>query len=421
MMKSDRKPGASRRIGAIPFGARPRNSGHGDRPDFRSFGLCQKSSESFASQSSFAAATNACKTSGPITSSWVIRFLALAAVAVGLIGTPANASDALKKQSTWQTLSADQWATRLRSDLDSLGVSPDVIDQASDQFLDAVQTDDVDPLDAFVELAAGIDRSMADLVDLSRQDLTAAAGSIDPSGPNYAALNSLPESTRDAVRIWMGRELTQQRLYDEALPVIAEVDAISSVAPASLLFYRGVCYHALLMKTEALADLRRLMENPDDAPQRFVKTAQLMVADIRPMKPDSLDEISRMMTDVQRRLDLGRANEEVEQREQQIIDKLTKMIDKIEEQQQQQQQAASAGSSGSSGGKPGGGMADSMADGNPLGKGDVDRKDVDQGPAWGNLPPAERHEAIQQISRDLPTHYRDAIEAYFRKMATDQG
>ncbi len=421
MMKSDRKLGATRMLGATPFGARPRTSGHADCPDFRSSVLCPKSSESVASQFSFAAATKPRNTSARLTSSLIIGFLTLAAVAVGPIGTPATASDALKKQSTWQTLSADQWATRLRSDLDSLGVSPDVIDQASDQFLHAVQTEDVDPLDAFVELAAGIDRSMADLVDLSRQDLTAAAGSIDPSGPNYAALNSLPESTRDAVRIWMGRELTQQRLYDEALPVIAEVDAISSVAPASLLFYRGVCYHALLMKTEALADLRRLMENPDDAPQRFVKTAQLMVADIRPMKPDSLDEISRMMTDVQRRLDLGRANEEVEQREQQIIDKLTKMIDKIEEQQQQQQQAASAGSSGSSGGKPGGGMADSMADGNPLGKGDVDRKDVDQGPAWGNLPPAERHEAIQQISRDLPTHYRDAIEAYFRKMATDQG
>jgi hypothetical protein len=34
------------------------------------------------------------------------------------------------------------------------------------------------------------------------------------------------------------------------------------------------------------------------------------------------------------------------------------------------------------------------------------------------LPPAKREEALQQISRDLPTHYREAIEAYFRKLAT---
>ena len=28
--------------------------------------------------------------------------------------------------------------------------------------------------------------------------------------------------------------------------------------------------------------------------------------------------------------------------------------------------------------------------------------------------------ALQQISQDLPTHYREAIEAYFRKIATDK-
>ena len=54
------------------------------------------------------------------------------------------------------------------------------------------------------------------------------------------------------------------------------------------------------------------------------------------------------------------------------------------------------------------------------GKGDVDRKNLEEWDGWGNLPPAERQQAIQQISRDLPTHYREAIEAYFRKLATDQ-
>lgn len=53
------------------------------------------------------------------------------------------------------------------------------------------------------------------------------------------------------------------------------------------------------------------------------------------------------------------------------------------------------------------------------GDGDVDRKDLGNRSGWGNLPPAERQEALQQISRDLPTHYREAIEAYFRKMATE--
>ncbi len=104
------------------------------------------------------------------------------------------------------------------------------------------------------------------------------------------------------VRTWLGRELVRGRYFDEALPAIAEVDPIESIDPAATLFYRGACYHALLMKEEALADLRRLLENEKQCPVRYSRTAQMMIADIKPLKEDSLDEISRIMTDVTRRL-----------------------------------------------------------------------------------------------------------------------
>jgi hypothetical protein len=224
---------------------------------------------------------------------------------------------------------------------------------------------------------------------------------------------------RMSIRTWLGRELVRARLYDEALPAIAEVDPSESIDPAATLFYRGACYHALLMKKEALADLRRLLENDDDCPVRFARTAQLMIADIKPLKEDSLDEISRIMTDVTRRLDLGRTDEEVKKQEQKIIDKLTKLIEKIEKQQQQQQQQQQAsGGQGGGQGSQGSPMEDSRIAG-ASGDGDVDRRNIEQREGWGNLPPAERQQAIQQISRDLPTHYREAIEAYFRKLATD--
>jgi hypothetical protein len=174
------------------------------------------------------------------------------------------------------------------------------------------------------------------------------------------------------------------------------------------------------MKKEALADLRRLLENDDDCPVRFARTAQLMIADIKPLKEDSLDEISRIMTDVTRRLDLGRTDEDVKKQEQKVIDKLTKLIEKIEKQQQQQQQQQQQASGGQGGGQGGQGspMDDSRIAG-ASGDGDVDRRNIEQRDGWGNLPPAQRQQAIQQISRDLPTHYREAIEAYFRKLATD--
>ncbi|MGB7325743.1 MAG: hypothetical protein WBD31_12790, partial [Rubripirellula sp.] len=229
-----------------------------------------------------------------------------------------------------------------------------------------------------------------------------------------------PKSMRMTLRTWLGRELVRARLYDEALPVIAEVDPVESIDPAAALYYRGACYHALMMKKEALADLRRLLENKDQAPVRFTRTAQLMVADIKGLEEDSLDEISRLMTDVTRRLDLGHTSDTTEKQEQKIIDKLTKLIDKIEEQQkqQQQQQQQQSGGNPSGGGSQGSPMQDSNIAGGG-GNGDVDRKGIDAKDGWGNLPPAERNQALQQISRDLPTHYREAIEAYFRKLATD--
>ncbi len=53
------------------------------------------------------------------------------------------------------------------------------------------------------------------------------------------------------------------------------------------------------------------------------------------------------------------------------------------------------------------------------GPGNVTKKDIGDGAGWGNLPPKEREEAMQQIGRDFPSHYRDVIEQYFRRLATE--
>lgn len=352
---------------------------------------------------------------------WGSRLVVLIAACLflpALISTAATPDESLQRERAWTLVTLEQIHERLRADLDEIGVAPAIMDRVSEDFLRFVEAEDLDPLDAYVAAMQTELVAIGELVEIARRDLAEAASSLDPSAPGYAKLASLPETTRSTARIWLGRGLVRSRLFDEALPVIAEVDATGSIDPASTLFYRGVCYHALLMRREALTDLRRLVQNNEDCPVRYSRTAQLMISDIKPLKEDSLDEISRLMTDVSRRLDLGRANEDVETREQTIIDKLTKLIEKAE-QQQQQQQASAASSGNGGGGQPGGGLDDSRAGGTPIGNGDVDRKKLEEGPAWGNLPPAERHEAIQQMGRDLPTHYREAIEAYFRKLATE--
>ncbi len=328
--------------------------------------------------------------------------------------------DALTKKASWQRYDANEMAGMLRSSLDELGVLPSDMDAVTERFLLSIESEDADPLDAYVLSIRDLVPVVDQLIDESSQSLVAAGSTIDPNAPAYSQLEALPKSLRMTVRTWLGRKLVRHRLYDEALPAIAEVDPVESIDPAATLFYRGASYHALLMKDEALSDLRRLLENEADCPVRYSRTAQMLVADIKPLKEDSLDEISRIMTDVSRRLDLGRTDEEVKDREQKIIDKLSKLIEKLEEQQQQQQQQQS-GRGGSGGGNQDGQSApmDDSRIAGASGSGDVDRKKIEELDGWGNLPPAERQQAIQQISRDLPTHYREAIEAYFRKLATE--
>jgi hypothetical protein len=63
-------------------------------------------------------------------------------------------------------------------------------------------------------------------------------------------------------------------------------------------------------------------------------------------------------------------------------------------------------------------MPDSMPGGGS-GPGNVDAKKLDGHADWGNLPPKEREEALQELGKDFPSHYRDVIEEYFRKLARD--
>jgi len=328
------------------------------------------------------------------------------------IGSVMAASDSLEREAEWQTPDRGVATAMLRDALQQQNVSSQLTEQATELFAAALETPAADRLEAFMLAAA----HAVPTVD----EIYQATASDQPLPMDKR--NKLSTPLRTIVEAYVGRDLVRERLFDEALPLFAEIEFKTFVDPATLLFHRAACNHALLNKEQTLEDLRALLENDQDCPVRYARTAKLMLADIKPLKEDSLDEISRLMSDVERRLDLGRANEKVQDQEQAIIDKLSKLIDKIEnsnsQQQQQQQQSGSKGGQGSQGGQsqP---MQDSQAAGGS-GNGDVDQRDLGNRNDWGKLPPAERQEALQKIGRDLPTHYRDAIEAYFRKLATDK-
>jgi hypothetical protein len=224
---------------------------------------------------------------------------------------------------------------------------------------------------------------------------------------------------QDAVRLWLGRQLVRHERFDEALPLLAGLDVATVVDPAALLFHRAACLHWMLESEEAIDTLEQLLERADDIPVRYERVARLLRADMAALEDESLDHVARRMRDITRRLGLGRAGADTRRVQDGVIASLDRMIKDLEDQQQQQDQQQSAGSGGGGGGQGGAGspLDESRLAGGG-GPGEVKNRDLGGGDGWGNLPPQAREESLQQIGREFPPHYREAIEQYFKRLAT---
>jgi len=216
---------------------------------------------------------------------------------------------------------------------------------------------------------------------------------------------------RDHVRLLYGRWLARNELFDESLGQLEKLGVDDVLDPATLLYYRGLMEHQLLKPKACIKTLNQLLENSDSLPRRYAVLARLMLADMKRLEEDSLDEISRMMGDIRRRTDLNRSGTRVRKKEEEVIKKLDKLIKELEEQQRQMQMAQSQQNT----------RPTSPADREQRlagkGSGDVRSKRQTDGGQWGDLEPAERDAALAEMSKDLPPHYRAVIEEYFRKLA----
>lgn len=357
-------------------------------------------------RSIFVGAAIACSACGVLPKTWAMQALST------------DSGDELQKAATWQWPDIAIIEQHILSYLDQVQASESVRNKVLEHWK---QTADQTQGPAFLERVL----STASLVDPRVAELVAQLN--DPQAPpvipdQVSWLSSdVPGWLQDSIRLASGRSLAQRRLYDEALETLSSLDVEQVCDPASLVFYRAVCQHHLLQKKECLANVELLLERQAELPVRFTQVAHLMAADIKPLKDDTLDEVARLMNDVQRRLDLGRAGKRVREEEDKIVDKLDKMIEQIEQQmqqQQQQQQQASGQQNQQQQGKaqP---MEDSQIAGGS-GPGDVDQKDIGQRDGWGNLPPAERQAALQRMTQELPSHYREVIEGYFRQLSKEQ-
>jgi hypothetical protein len=348
-----------------------------------------------------------------------LKRIAVVVLAVCLAAGALRADEELEKRATWSPPTAEQ----VKAQLDAWLAAQEV-DELTKFKVEALWPEEGGPtapdalLDQFAATVALVDDNVRELVVHCRHER------VSPVLPKFAALEDeqLAPEVRNNLRLLYGRWLAQHDLYDEALAQFEGLEPAAVVDPATLLFYQSVGYHRLINKDKCLPTLEKLLENEDALPARYETLAQLMVADMQPLKVDSLDEVSRIMRNIENRLGLGRAGTIVRKEEEDVVAKLEKLIEELEKQQGGGgggggggQGGQGSGQGGSSGGQP---MSDSGIATNK-GPGNVDLKKFGDRGNWGDLPPKEREEALQNITKDLPAHYREVIEEYFRKLARD--
>lgn len=253
------------------------------------------------------------------------------------------------------------------------------------------------------------------VADKSVQQLVAACHSTGTrQGIDFAGVRSEP-FFRDHVSLYHARWLTQHRFYDEALTMLEGLNPENVVDPASLFFYRAVCRLRLLKPVEASDDISLLLNNTLDVPSRFRAVAQMMKEETR-VAAEGLPQVARLMSDVQRRLDLGDAHEPVQRREDEVVAALDKLLEEMEKQKKQQQQSADGQGQGQQNQPGQQGAAQSTIKG-AAAEGDADRKELTENGSWGMVDKQAEAKARELIRQQFPPNFLDAISKYTRRVA----
>jgi hypothetical protein len=346
-----------------------------------------------------------------LKSFWLPRWLfASTLLALAAAESPAADTEFLGEP-TWQTADADAAFSQLEVFLRTSALSAAEQTEVRETWWSMPADRPGELLDRLAESLAPADERVAALIAFCSQ------ADRPTTLPDFSWLadSATPALVRHNMRLYFARWLSQNGYDDEAIAWTDGLTPADVVAPEVLLFYRAVAAHRLVQADRADATLAELLQRSDELPTRYQKLAMLMQQDLASLEDESLDHIARRMSDVRRRLELGRAGQTVQGVENGVIESLDKLIKKLEEQAQQQAQAAAASGGSQPSGTP---MQDSrLAELKAPGK--VDRRDIGHGADWGEMPDKQREQALQDIGREFPSHYREVIEEYFRQLAAE--
>jgi hypothetical protein len=331
---------------------------------------------------------------------------------IGLTGLSASNPLAQAASEIYSSPKFDETRNRINQWLDEQKVSPAIRNQIEtiwSAINDSTPADQL--LVAAVQSFAIADSRIAGLVE----ECNTFSGIIVESKAALVKDTQRNEFVRTNLGLYYGRYLVERRLFDEAWDVLKNLDARQAIDPASLFFFRAVAAQGILEVKPALESLDQLLTNTERVPTRYSATAVLMQSDLKSVQAKSLGEIARLMSDSERRLELGRAGERVQEIQERIITDFDEIIKKIE--QQQQGGGGGGGGQGGSSNNGGGSPAEDSGIKGDEAPGDVDKKNFEFKGKWGNLNEKDAAKAKNNLNKNFPSHYEQAIDKYTKKMA----
>lgn len=225
---------------------------------------------------------------------------------------------------------------------------------------------------------------------------------------------------QDTVNLHKGVVLSRQGEFEESEEIFK---GIKSDDP-QYTFYRLVNNYSLNRKEEATkwADSLIYAFSGQQIPIRYYDMAVLMKAEMESWKHDDadLEDIAREMDRITKRLQNHRGGPKTQEIQQQVSQRLDRIIKKMEEEvaAKAKAQADAEQKDREELQRRAGILPPPEAPrGMEKGTGQVDiRKIKEIAAVWGNLPQKERAKAMLELLRGLPQHDRAVVESYFREL-----
>jgi len=252
---------------------------------------------------------------------------------------------------------------------------------------------------------------------------TKRAGTPPTAVPAWLSDAKLDPFVRSNVAAAYAKALASKRAYEESLTASKSITPELLVDPASYFFHKAVAEHATMQRDAVVLSVSRLLDDVPDAPDRYRVVGTMMFLDVQQWSKDDKDlaNITRLMDNSGRRLDLARGGPQTQEIQKKIVFRLDEKIKQLENEAKKKQAGKGDQAGGKSGKQPGEGppstpMEDSMG-GTNAGPGQVDLKKMRNYEAvWAKLPELERKKITQDFVRSMPKKFEPMIEDYFRSL-----